>query len=184
MSTASESRGSGWIQTYTGKAFYPLDPRVEDVEILDIAHALSNSCRFTGHCREFYSVAQHSVFVSFRVPEADALWGLLHDASEAYLCDVAKPVKKQGAMLEYRRAEARVMDVVCDRFGLSRVEPPSVKLVDQRALATEARDLMNIADRRWEQRAEPYEERIGSLPPAAAKRMFLARFAALTGGLL
>ena len=80
----SERRGD-WIQTYLGIQFWPLDPRPEEVMLFDIAHSLSNMCRFTGHCREFYSVAQHSVIVSQNVPREDAAWGLLHDASEAYM---------------------------------------------------------------------------------------------------
>ncbi|MFG0247924.1 MAG: phosphohydrolase, partial [Phycisphaeraceae bacterium JB051] len=77
-----------WIQTYTGKAFYPLreDPGI--IDIRDIAHALSLQCRFNGHCSDFYSVAQHSVHVSEVVPQAFALWGLLHDAAEAYMSDL------------------------------------------------------------------------------------------------
>jgi hypothetical protein len=91
---SNPTRVGDWIQTYSGRQFWPLDPRVEDVHLEDIAHALSNVCRYTGHVREFYSVAEHSVHVSWSCEPEDALWGLLHDASEAYLADMARPVKQ------------------------------------------------------------------------------------------
>lgn len=180
MSAQDNARLGDWIQLYSGKRFWPLDPRAEDIEIEDIAHALSNICRFTGHVREFYSVAQHSVFVSFRVPEADALWGLLHDASEAYVCDIARPVKRQPELAAYRAAEKRIMDAVCERFGLSKIEPPGVKVADQRALYTEARDLLPVISPEWHWYAEPYDIRVGGLSPRIAKSLFLSRFEALT----
>jgi hypothetical protein len=74
-------RESEWITTYTGGKFYPFDPRIEDVNIYDISHALSQQCRFSGHCNVHYNVAQHCVFVSSLCDQKDALWGLLHDAS-------------------------------------------------------------------------------------------------------
>lgn len=86
-------RKGDWIQTYTGRQFWPLDPKPEEVCIEDIAHALSQQCRYAGHTIRFYSVAQHSVEIALRVPRAAALWGLLHDAAEAYLVDLPRPVK-------------------------------------------------------------------------------------------
>jgi 5'-deoxynucleotidase YfbR-like HD superfamily hydrolase len=106
---------NNWIQTFTGRQFWPLDPRPEDIELLDIAHALANKCRYTGHTRSFYSVAQHSVLVSEIVPAADAHWGLLHDASEAYLPDVARPVKRELA--GFQEIENRLMGCVAERDG-------------------------------------------------------------------
>ena len=95
------ARKGDWIQTFTGRAFYVLDPRPEDVDIEDIAHALSMQCRFAGHCREFYSVAQHSVTASWLVPPEDALWGLLHDAAEAYVVDLPRPIKRAWQLESY-----------------------------------------------------------------------------------
>ncbi len=87
----------GWIQTFTGRRFWPLGARAGDVDVRDIAHALALKCRFNGHCRVFYSVAEHSVRVS-RVMEVGgrkmAMWGLMHDAAEAYLADLGGPIKK------------------------------------------------------------------------------------------
>src|SRR5271165_7548492 len=91
---SADNRKGDWIQTYTGRVMYPLDPRPEEINIIDIAHALSNLCRFTGHVRTFYSVAEHSVRVSQHCDPKDALWGLLHDASEAYLADMSRPMKR------------------------------------------------------------------------------------------
>lgn len=84
-----------WIQTYTGKKFFPLHPHQNEYVIEDIAHALSMKCRFAGHCNAFYSVAEHSVKVSRIVAPESQLWGLLHDAAEAYLPDVCQPIKSQ-----------------------------------------------------------------------------------------
>ncbi len=91
----SDVRRGDWIQVRSGRKFHPLDPRPEDVDINDIAHALSNLCRFTGHCTDFYSVAQHSVIASQIVPPASALAALLHDASEAYMGDIS-PARGRG----------------------------------------------------------------------------------------
>jgi len=85
------ARIGDWIQTYTGKRFWPLDPRPEDVDILDIAHSLSLLCRFTGHTSSFYSVSQHSILVAQEVPKRLRLWALFHDAAEAYIGDIARP---------------------------------------------------------------------------------------------
>ena len=81
-------RNGSWLQTYTGIQFWPLDPRPEEIDIQDIAHALSLLCRFNGHCQRFYSVAEHSVHVSTILAPEFGLWGLLHDAAEAYLSDI------------------------------------------------------------------------------------------------
>ena len=104
-----------WIQTYTGRQFWPLAPQAEHVDIRDIAHSLAMQCRFNGHCRGFYSVAQHSVLVSQVVPPEDALWGLLHDAAEAYISDLPRPLKNTAP--EFRAAEHRLLTVILGRLG-------------------------------------------------------------------
>lgn len=187
-----------WIQTYTGLQFQPLNPRVEDIRIEDIAHALSNQCRFSGHCREFYSVADHSLWVS-RVVEAPpdgclsdrrgenralALWGLLHDAPEAYLVDLPRPIKhgsEIGRM--YREFEGRLMAAICERFGLPAEEPDEVKHADKRLLFTEQRDLMGRPPKAWKDPAKPLFYYIRPLSAGAAEAMFLERFRELTGAL-
>ena len=132
-----EHRRGDWFQTYTGKCFWILDHAPEDVDIYDIAHALSLTCRFGGHCKTFYSVAEHSVNVSLLCPERFALWGLLHDATEAYLPDVLRPVKP---LLEgFKDIENALMRTISMKFDLGfGGMPPEVKSVDDRILADEA----------------------------------------------
>lgn len=142
-------RRGDWIQTFTGKRFYPCDPRPEEVDPVDICHALACVSRFTGHTREPYSVAQHSVMVSKLCDEEDRLWGLLHDASEAYIADVARPLKRESVMEGYRDMERRIMAAVCLRFGLPLEQPLSVDRADMQALAVEARDQMSPLDPDW-----------------------------------
>lgn len=175
-------RRDGFIATYTGRRIFPLDPRREDIDTNDIIHALSHLCRFAGHCNQFYSVAQHCVLVSQVCDQVDALWGLLHDASEAYLVDVPSPLKRCPEFAPYRAAEARLMAVICDRYGLNRDEPPSVKLADQRMLATEARDLTMTEGRGWVTEAEPYDFHIKPWTPEYARVRYISRFHELTSG--
>lgn len=169
-----------WIQTASGLAFWPLDPKPEHVCIEDIAHALGMKCRYTGHTRVFYSVAQHSVIASRIVPREDALWALLHDASEAYLPDVARPVKR--AMPGFMEIEDRLMQAVAERFGLRRPMPESVHHADLVLLATERRDLMSSPPYRWlsTENVTPLPERINPKLPPEAREMFLHRFGELT----
>lgn len=133
----------GSIRTYTGRMVQPLAMRVEDVCIADIAHALSHVCRFTGHCRRFYSVAEHCLAVSFKVPPEHALRALLHDASEAYICDVARPLKYTEAFAGYREIEERLEKTIFEAFCITGEPDPSIKEADRRMLATEMLHLMS-----------------------------------------
>lgn len=178
----------GWIQTFTGVQFWPLDPRSEDVRIEDIAHALSNICRFGGHSREFYSVAQHSVLVSTYVPAEHRLVALMHDAPEAYLGDMVRPMKHSRAMQGYRDAEDAVWAAVAETFGLPATIPEPVHVADHRLLYTERRDLIyprDWPDAGWEKTAgavaEPYGEVIVPWSPKHAESIFLGHFYAATG---
>jgi len=163
-----------WIQTYSGRAFYPLDPRPEEVAIEDIAHALAHLCRFGGHSLRFYSVAEHCVLLSRAVATEHALWALLHDASEAYLVDVPRPIKKQ--LTGYAEAEQRVMRAICERFGLDPQEPPAVKQADTRILTDEARQVMARPPQPWATEAEPLGITLEFMNSEQAKWGFLARF--------
>ena len=167
-----------WITTFTGRRFYVLDPRAEDVCIEDIAHSLSLQCRFNGHTRSFYSVAQHSVLVSELCAPADAPYGLLHDASEAYIGDMSAPLKHTDEMQSFRDTERHVMNAIGDHFWLPFKEPASVRTADRRILLTEARDLgMDVTG--WYKGYEPYDEKITPWPPRVAEENFLRRFNAL-----
>lgn len=156
-----------WIQTYTGRVFTPYNPRLEDIILEDIAHALSLQCRFNGHCSCFYSIAQHSVLVSKLCAPDHVAWGLLHDASEAYLGDMLAPIKHlSGGRLgeEYRTVEARVREAICKRFGLSIVAPEVVKCADRIILSTEKRDLLTLQPKPWLPLPPPLDATICALP--------------------
>lgn len=174
------------IETRSGVGFFPLAPTVKDVRIEDIAHALSHQCRFSGHTREHYSVAEHSVRVSelleeWRFDVTSQLWGLLHDASEAYLVDLPSPLKVTPAFASYRLAEDRLMRAIAARFDLPWPEPQEVRAADGVLLATEARDLMAYVPEHWEKLAHsPLPEPIVAWSHETAKSNFLARFRALT----
>lgn len=174
----SEMRQGDWMQTFSGKQFWPVDPRPEEIHIEDIAHALSMQCRFAGHCLRFYSVAEHSYLLSHAVCPDNALWALLHDASEAYLVDVPRPLKPH--LPGYREAEDAVMAAVCARFGLSPGMPREVKIADGRILADEARQNMADPPVAWSDTGAPLRIELPLWEPHIAKRMFLARFKQLT----
>ncbi len=171
---------SSVILTVSGKYFDLLDPRSDDFRIEDIAHALSKICRFTGHCREFYSVAQHSVQVSHTVPRQHALAGLLHDAVEAFIGDVATPLKRLLPM--YVEIEKRIEKCINESFGLPAVAPPEIKELiksaDLRLLATEKRDLLPPNSGTWGIIAdvEPLTYPIRAMDPRMAEYAFLARY--------
>jgi type I site-specific restriction-modification system R (restriction) subunit len=168
------------ITTYTGKIFSLLDPKPEDIDILDIAHAAARLCRFTGHVKKFASVAQHSVLASRYVDPKFALYALLHDASEPYISDISSPLKRSPEMFLYRQIEKNIMNAICLRFNLSPEEPKEVKEADMRMLVTEKRDLTNN-NVRWplEDLYKPFNKKIKSWSPKKAERKFLERFAEL-----
>lgn len=178
MNHSPEEPRGDWMQTHSGVQFFPLHPRAEDIRIEDIAHALAHQCRFGGHCNHFYSVAQHSVLVSRACDPLDAFWGLLHDATEAYLVDVPKPIKRSIEMAGYRAIEERLERAIAERFGLPWPMPPSVKRADVVLLATERRDIMGPSPAPWkfDERVDPLDARILPWTPDYAKACFLRRF--------
>lgn len=151
----SNERIGDWFQTYTGRAWYPIDPRPEDICIEDIAHHLAAENRFNGASRYPYSVAQHSVYVSQLVPPEFALWGLLHDAAEAYYKDIPRPLKHSAPMDGYRRLEKRGQAMIYDHFGLLGPEPECVKVADIRILCHERPALMAAPPMPWRTMAAP-----------------------------
>jgi len=165
------------ILTHSGLHFNLLAPDPDLIEIEDIAHALSHLCRFTGHTRQFYSVAEHSVRVSCLVPPAYRLEALLHDAAEAYIGDVSSPLK--ALLPAYRGIEHNIDHAIRARFGLPLAQTHCVKQADLVMLATERRDLMSNDDTPWEmpQGIEPDALRIHPAISSYAARMFLQCFA-------
>lgn len=169
-----------WMQTFTGRAFYPLDPQADDIVPADIAHALSLICRYGGHVLRFYSVAEHCVLMSHAVSPENALWALLHDATEAYVGDMIRPLKV--SMPAYRGVEDRLMGVICERFRLGPTCPAEVKVADTRILHDERDALMAPSHRPWTalDGYEPLGASVEGWQPAEAEHRFLDRLNELT----
>lgn len=165
-----------WMQTHSGRAYWPMDPRHEDVDIADIAHALSMICRFGGHVLRFYSVAEHSVHVSRCVPPEHALQALMHDATEAYIGDMVRPLKQN--MPVYERCEANNWRAICQRFDLPEVMHPSVKVADNAVLLAEKDALLVEPPEPWTWaaglKAAPVS--IVGYMPDTARELFMDRF--------
>lgn len=168
------------IQTHSGLAFDVLRCTSADVRIDDIAHALSNLCRFGGHCRRFYSVAEHSVHVSHLVPREFALEALMHDASEAYCVDLPRPIKE--LLPGYRDIEARIAEAIRRAYWLPATESPCVKEADNAMLLAERDALLDEPPVPWAWAAGliPANRVPMCLSPDGAKEAFLARFTELT----
>lgn len=173
-----------WVSLYSGNRFYPFNPidmrLVSKIDLDDIAHSLSNICRFNGHCREFYSVAQHSVYVASLVRDDRLRFAaLLHDAEETYTGDIVTPFKRMFLALTgiTNRLEAQIHD----HFGikLSEADKEEIRRADMVALATEKRDLMPRQQHEsWSylRNFEPDGAIIEPLPPKEAKALFLKAF--------
>jgi hypothetical protein len=171
---------SSRIVTYTGRVIDPLDPDPDLINIRDIAHSLSQQCRFTGHTREFYSVASHSTLATLLVPEELKLTALLHDASEAYLSDLARPVKHGLGFGEaYREVESRLQECVADKFDLPWPFPEEIHDADDTLLRSEQRDLMPDALRVPGDSYTPFP--IYGEPPQRAEFRFLEEYRRLSG---
>lgn len=165
-----------YVSTYLGHRFYPMAPSIADVAIEDIAHGLAFQCRFNGQTQDFYSVAQHSLMVSSLVPQRLALAALLHDAAEAYLGDMVKPLK--GLFPDFSRIEEAVMSIIGNRFGVVEFDDRQIKQADLIALATEKRDLMPRSSESWHtlDGVAPLPTRIEAMSPRLAKEKFLSEF--------
>lgn len=166
-----------WIETYTGRKFWPIDPDANDVDIEDIAHALSNMCRYAGHTTKFYSVAQHSVLVASQVSKENRLTALLHDATEAYLVDVPRPIKPY--LKGYERIEQTVWEAIATKFDLPFRIPDEVKFIDRKICLNEQRDVFN-SKHKWNIEGPMLNLKIHPVSPDRAKTDFLEQFHLLT----
>jgi hypothetical protein len=158
----------------------------EDVELTDIARALSHICRFGGHVTSFYSVASHSIHVSRLVPEELRLPALLHDATEAYLGgDIQGPLKHSRLLDGYRDLELYVSAIIALRFDIriSEIDYAEIKRADEQALYDEAHVILHFWPLEWSRRHLPSDLPIHSEPPYDAQLSFLARFTTLTAGM-
>ena len=178
------TRDNAWIETYTGRKFNIFKPDIEQINIEDIAHALSMCTRFNGHLKEYYSVAHHSVIMSRLLSPEDALAGLLHDASEAYLSDIPRPIKYM--LKEIKTIENNVMDYVFQKYNVNYYNP-IIKIVDRQLCLTEAHLFgMNVDD--WEFEGPDkislinQVQRIPYTDWKIDKQSFLHRFDKLTKG--
>lgn len=172
-----------WFQTFSGRQVFVLDPKPSDIDLIDVAHALARVCRFGGHVvPEHYSVAQHSVLVSYECDPDNAFIGLLHDAAEAYLGDVIHPLKID--LPDYQAIEKLWERAIGEHFGLgdSIVNlPADVKRADLRLLATERRDLLSDGPghAKWNLHELPMQARIDPWPAKVAEEKFVARYLSL-----
>jgi hypothetical protein len=169
-----------YIETFSGRKFYFLDPQPEDFDIKDIAHALSMNCRYTGHCDRFYSVAEHSWHMSRMAPEGQELACLLHDGSEAYITDIASPIKQH--LPDYQAMEDRILSRLFAKYGLEYPLHPVVKHLDLTMLSTEAHYLLKSSGNTWDlwkQRKRPavqHNFKPLGMDPKLARQVFLDRF--------
>jgi uncharacterized protein len=176
-----EGGDEAYIETYTGKRVYFLHPKPDMFDIVDIAHALSNNCRWTGHCKTFFSVAEHSVFASYLVAKPFKLAALMHDASEAYLTDVAAPIKPN--LTSYYELEANIMAALSVRFGFQFPLAPEIKVADTILLSEEAYQLLPTEGQSWGmwktiQGGRPKRQHLqfGFWTPQQAEMKFLNRY--------
>lgn len=180
---SDENVSGQWIETVSGIKIEFLNPRPEQIKITDIAHALSNNCRFTGQCRKFYSVAEHSWHVARMLegtPLEVQLAGLLHDASEAYLADIATPVKRE--LPEYKVIEDNLMVAIAKKYNFEWPMHPAVKYADLMALSNEAHHLLPSRGNEWDTwrqvKRPPIIDsyRPIGMVPDTARQVFLDRF--------
>jgi len=174
-----------YLQTVSGRWVNPFDPDPDQFDIADIARALGNLCRFGGHSRAFYSVAQHSVIVADLVEQRggdaeDVFAALMHDAAEAYLGDMPHPLKHRSPLgAAFKAAEEHLEQALRERFGI-KADVPEIKRADRALLATERR-AFSAEDWHWPELEgiEPLGLELTAWPPDEAARVFAQRYAEL-----
>ncbi len=193
-----EERKGNWFQTFTGKVFYPLDPREEEIDIRDITHSLSLSCRYHGHCRYFYSVAEHCIRTKMIAlsllmkmgentlnikPAEVAFWSLFHDAAESYVGDMNAPLKAD--MPKYKEVEEGILTVIGKKYEfpypMSEHVATLVHKADKIMLATELRDILATAPQAWDNDEKASEDMV--IVPYSSQeveRIFLGEYFNIT----
>jgi len=170
------------IYTFTGRLVDPFDLKPQDISLQDIAWSLANKVRFTGHCVVPYTVAEHSIIVSGMVPPEDALWGLLHDAAEAYISDIAKPLKKRymiyypacGEYVSFSVVEEEILGRIGAKFGLSLPIPQSVHDADKAACVEEMKRMMCQKD--WIEFTKENDRDVDYMSHSVAYFRFMQRY--------
>jgi uncharacterized protein len=171
-----------FIVLQDGSGFDPFYPNPLRIHPNEVANALANLCRFGGRLSEFYSVAQHCSLIAGKLWDETndptiALWGLLHDASEAYLNDLARPIKHAPGFEQYRQMEDELMQAVAVRFALPWPMPAEVKVADNRMVLSERERFKLYGGEPvatcWPTDVEPYSITISPATPVTARRMFL-----------
>lgn len=166
-----------YLRCWSGERVHILNPQLHEIRIDDIAHGLAHTCRFGGQTPFFYSVAQHSLLVADMVDPRLQLWALLHDASEAYLNDITRPLKR--SLPGYAGIETRMMAAICERFNLPLEMPLEIKRADNKMIAAEFRDLFGDAPEdylNWSDGFFAAKVRVVPCAPDVAKHEFLLRF--------
>jgi len=173
-----------WCETYSGMRVYPTYFQECGVNIEDIAHALSNQCRYNGHTKKFYSVAEHCVHMcDYAMDEgrtaAEGLHALLHDACEAYIGDIPRPIK--CAVPKLKEVETEIDRVIGKVFGLPAKKPDWLDELDARIVVDERAQAMSRSGHKWVHDVlEPLGVIIGFWKPQDAKLLFLRRYRVLT----
>ena len=175
--------GKNWIDTYCGGRIHLANPTVSNIRLLDIAHSLSNLCRYNGHCKKFFNVAEHSVLVAQEVLRATgdrmlALCALMHDSPEAYLGDMTGPLKDM--MIVFKILELRFEKVISERFGLEiPFDHKAIKKADYEVFFTEADHLFEHDYAVWSREGGRADVNIECWAPEKAKGRFLKMAAEL-----
>ncbi len=179
-----DGREKIWCETYTGKRVYPTYFQACGVDIEDIAHSLAHQCRYNGHTQKFYSVAEHCIHMADyamddeRLP-SEARHALLHDAQEAYIGDIPRPVK--CAIPAIKEAEDRIEKVICEVFNLPSTKPAWLDELDARIVVDERDQAMSRSGHAWVHDVlEPLDVTLGFWKPQDAKFLFLRRYSVLT----
>lgn len=173
------AKDGGWFTTYTGKKYNPINPTVDMICIEDVARSLSNICRFGGHVKTFYSVAQHSVHVSHLCESKFSREGLMHDGPEGFIGDMVRPLKYTDAMIAFREVEEINERVFVEKFNLQDIMPVSVKYADNVMVVAEALELF-VPQPQWALEAlkkNPHPFKLTEIwTPDEARDKFLERY--------